>query len=286
MARCFVLEGFSVEDAGPACLVKLEGWDLEPVEWFARIVCSAFPSSGLSRAGEPSDSGFLGLRKTLALRGRPPVGGLEQLRRFLSLLTETLTIEDSLDESHSLGYHQDEDETGGLARSELGWLVIRASAKYGRPPEADARGRITEALRRFIEGHPRYCRAKAIAAVPPREAGGQGSLSQSVGAELAAQLGLTWIEIIRVSSRPPQKDIVDEDRKKGVERRIANQEDSMGVDDDVAGLSVVVMDDLYGSGASMREAARVLRDSGAKEVLGLTVTKQRLYEGVRLATLD
>jgi hypothetical protein len=286
MARCFVLEGSSVEDAGAACLVELEGWDLEPVEWFARIVCSAFPASGFSRAGEPSDSGFLGLRKTLTLRGRPPAGGLEELRRFLSLLTGTLTIEDSLDESHSLGYHQDEDETGELVRSELGWLVIRASAKYGRPPEADARRRITEALRRFIEGHPRYRRAKAIAAVPPRQEGGQGSLCQTVAADLAAQLGLMWIEIVRVSDRPPQKDIVDEDRKKGVERRIANQEGSMGVGNDVAGLSVVVVDDLYGSGGSMREAARALRHSRAKEVLGLTATKQRLYEGVRLATLD
>lgn len=266
--------------------MELEGWGIEPVEWFERIVCSAFPSSGFSRAGKPSDSGLLGLGKTLVLRGRPPVGGVDEVTRFLSLLTGTLTIEDSLDESHSLGYHQDEDETGELVRSELGWLVIRASAKYGRPPEADARRRIIEALRRFIEGHPRYRRAKAVAAVPPRQAGGHDSLCQTVAADLVTQLGLAWIEIVRVSSRPPQKDIVDEDRKKGVERRIANQEGSMSVDDHVGGLSVVVVDDLYGSGGSMREAARVLRDSGAKEVLGLTVTKQRLYEGVRLATLD
>jgi len=60
----------------------------------------------------------------------------------------------------------------------------------------------------------------------------------------------------------------------------------MRVDDDVSGVGVVAIDDLDGSGASMREAARALRDAGAKEVVGLTVTKQRLYEGVRLATLD
>ena len=89
-----------------------------------------------------------------------------------------------------------------------------------------------------------------------------------------------------MTTRPPQKDIVDDDRKKGVERRIANQKDSMAVADDVDGMSVVVIDDLYGSGGSMLEAARALRDAGAAEVLGLTVTKQRLYEGVRLATLD
>jgi hypothetical protein len=256
------------------------------VEWFERILCSAFPSSGFGRTGKPSDSGFLGMGKTLVLRGKPPNEGVEQVERFLSLLTGTLTIEDSLDESHSLGYHQDEDETGGLVRSELGWLVIRASAKYGRPPEADARRSIVEALCRFVEAHPRYSQAEAVAAVPPHEVGGQGSLSQQVVSQVATQLGRALVGVIRVSTRPPQKDIVDDDRKKGVERRIANQKDSMAIEDDVAGRSIVVIDDLYGSGASMREAARALRDAGAAEVLGLTVTKQRLYEGVRLATLD
>jgi predicted amidophosphoribosyltransferase len=105
-------------------------------------------------------------------------------------------------------------------------------------------------------------------------------------AQVAARLGIRPVEIRRVSTRLPQKDIVDEDRQKGVQRRIANQEGSMRVDDDVSGVGVVAIDDLYGSGASMREAARALRDAGAKEVVGLTVTKQRLYEGVRLATLD
>jgi len=264
--------------------VQLQGWDLEPVEWFERMIRSAFPSSGFSRVGEPSDSGFLGLEKSLILRGKPPTGGVAEIERFLALLRSTLTVEDSLDESHSLGHHKDEDETGGLVRSQLGWLVKRA--KYDRPSDSDARRRIVEALCRFVEAHPRYSRAEAVAAVPPREAGGQGSLCQQVVGQIAKQLGLAVIEVIRVSTRPPQKDIVDDDRKKGVERRIANQKGSMAVADDVDGLSVVVIDDLYGSGASMAEAARALRDAGAAEVLGLTVTKQRLYEGVRLATLD
>jgi len=103
---------------------------------------------------------------------------------------------------------------------------------------------------------------------------------------VAARLGIKSVEIRRVSTRLPQKDIVDEDRQKGVERRIANQEGSMRVEDDVTGASVIAIDDLYGSGASMLEAARALRDARAKEVVGLTVTKQHLYEGVRLATLD
>lgn len=83
------------------------------MEWFERIVCAAFPSSGFTRASEILDSGLLGFEKVVVLAGTAPEGGSEQVKDFLSLLAASLTIEDSLDESHSLGYHQDEDETGG-----------------------------------------------------------------------------------------------------------------------------------------------------------------------------
>lgn len=276
------MQNFSVDDANGECRVKLTGWGLQPVEWFERAVCAAFPSSAFARASEILDSGLLGFEKVVVLAGTAPPGGSEEIKDFLSLLAASLTIEDSLDESHSLGYHQDEDETGGLVRSELGTLVYQA--KYGG--RVDARQTIHRALCTFIRGHPRYRRADAVAAIPPHEAGETGSLCQRLVADIASELELRQVPIARVTTTQPQKDIADDDRKKGVERRFANQEGTMRVDHDVAGLSVVVVDDLYGSGGSMHQAALVLRGAQAREVLGLTVTKQRLYEGVRLATLD
>lgn len=282
MARCLGLQNFSVDDANGECLVELTGWGLQPVEWFERIVCAAFASSGFTRASEILDSGLLGFEKVLVLAGTAPEGGGEQVKDFLLLLARSLTIEDSLDESHSLGYHQDEDETGGLVRSNLGTLVYHAKYRH----RVDERERIRHALCSFIRGHPRYRRADAVAAILPHETGRTGSLCQRLLAEVGSQLGLQQVQIVRVTTTQPQKEIADDDRRKGVERRFANQEGTMRVNHDLAGSSAVVLDDLYGSGASMHEAARVLRQAGAAEVLGLTVTKQRLYQGVRLATLD
>lgn len=278
------LANCSVTDTGTTYVVKLEGWGLDIVEWFERIICSAFPSSRYSRVGEPSDSGLLGLGKTLLLQGEPSPGGLKEVEDFLTLMTTTLTIEDSLDESHSLGYHQDEDETGGLVRSRLGAVVNQV--KYGPFPHPDARAAIRRALCRFIERHPRYRRAQAIAAIPPHRTGDHASLSQSQAPDIAEQLDFGQLEIIRLQTHAPQKDIQDDDRPRGVKRRFDNQRGSMRVDCDSKGFSVIALDDLYGSGGTMAEAARALREAGAREVLGLTMTKQRLYEGVRLVTAD
>jgi predicted amidophosphoribosyltransferase len=60
----------------------------------------------------------------------------------------------------------------------------------------------------------------------------------------------------------------------------------MVVSEELVGQRVIIIDDLYGSGGTMQEAGRALRAAGASEVLGLAVTKQRLYEGVSLATQD
>ncbi len=282
MARCITLQGFGVDEIDGVCLVELEGWGAEPAEWFERILREAFPESEFYRATEPQESGLLGFEMTLSLAGRLPEGGAEEVERFLALVTRVLTIEDSLDESHALGYHQDDNETGALVRSELGTLIIRAKYKH----IAEAREAIRAALVRFIQGHPRYRRADALAAVPPHQAGGRNSLCQRLVAPIANESGFQTVGIVKATTTAEQKEIIDEDRERGVGRRFDNQRGTMRVDDDVTGLTVVVLDDLYGSGGSMAEAARALREAGAAEVLGLAVTKQRLYEGVRLVTLD
>lgn len=282
MALCITLEDFQVDELNGTCLVELEGWGSDPAEWFKRLLCEAFPQCDFYRAAEPQASGLLGFEMTLSLAGNLPEGGVEEVERFLALVTRVLTIEDSLNESHALGYHQDDDETGALVRSELGTLLYRAKYRSS----AEARETVAQALVRFIQGHPRYRRAHAVAAVPPHQAGRQDSLCQSLVAPIANECGFQTGEIVKVTTTAEQKEIIDEDRKSGVERRFANQSGSMRVDDDITGLAVVALDDLYGSGGTMAEAARALREAGAAEVLGLAVTKQRLYEGVRLATQD
>lgn len=279
MARCLFLEDYSVEKVGTACRVTLEAWQDRAVQAFANIVRAAFPGSGFRRTGS-SQNGFLGLQRQLRLYGKVPTGGIARVETFLELVTRCLTIEDGLDESHALAYHQDQDEsTGNLRRSALGQLVNRA--KYRT--EKASRERIGEAVTDFIRSHPRYARSDAVASVPAHRRGSASGLSGRLVRQVADALQLRRVEISRFQSKTPQKDIVDDDRRLGVKKRLTNQKNSMLVDDDIDGLTITVVDDLYGSGGTIQEAARALKEAGAQEVLSLCITKQRLFEGVSLS---
>ena len=282
MARCFQLEAYSVKAANGRLFVTLEAWAPEALERFARIVIATFPE-GQFRRTTARPTKFLGLQPALRLVGIRRTRGKARVEALLELVSRSLTIEDLLDESHALGYHQDEDDTTGkLKRSSLGDLVVRA--KYDNN-KAD-REMIGEALAEFLRAHPRYARADVIACMPGHAVGSKPSLPSRLLGQLSAALSLATVGIVRTSTRREQKEITDPDRAAGVKKRITNQRGSMRVDRDLARQSAIVVDDLYGSGASMQEAGRALRAAGAREVLGVCVTKQRLYEGVSLTTQD
>ena len=282
MARCFQLEDYSVKLIDGRLYVTLEASVPAALETFARIVAATFPESQFRRTTARPDT-FLGLQHALRLVGNRPTRGKARVEALLELVSRSLTIEDKLDESHALGYHQDQDEaTGDLERSSLGTLVVRA--KYNN--KKVAREVIGEALFEFISGHPRYERAAVIGCMPGHAVGSKPSLPSRLLGQLSAALSLATVGIVRTSTRREQKEITDPDRAAGVKKRITNQRGSMRVDRDLARQSAIVVDDLYGSGASMQEAGRALRAAGAREVLGVCVTKQRLYEGVSLTTQD
>jgi predicted amidophosphoribosyltransferase len=212
------------------------------------------------------------------IQGRFTPCELGQLNGLLGLLEECLTIEDSLDESHALGYHQEEDDlTTGLRRTALDALVYRA--KYGS--DNQARSQLVDLFGRFVSRHPRYGSASAVAAVPPHSASGS-RLSRHLAQGLAAALGMRPVPIRRARETLQQKAITLEDRLAAVKQRVRNQKDSMAVPMALDGESVIVVDELYGSGASMEEAARSLRQAGSGCVLGLAASKQRLFGAVSL----
>lgn len=281
MARCLSIEDFSVQEQNGRCVVTLEAWDSDANEAFANILSACFPKCDFRLAQSTTQAGFLGLQHSTQVIGKLPEGGVAQVTDLLTLVTKSLTIEDNLDESHALAHHQDQDEgTGKLIRSKLGSLVNEAKYNTSRAP----REKLGNAVIEFILAHPRYSSSNVIASIPPHEAATKSSLPGRIVTQVAEALGLTRVEIKRAKETPPQKEITDDDRAVGVRKRIANQKNSMRVDEDLSGLSIIVIDDLYGSGGSMQEAARAARAAGATQVLGLSLTKQRLFEGVRLTT--
>ena len=281
MARCFVLEEFSVRESTGGCSVTLDSWDGRSAEAFADIVQAAFRECGFKIVRSPQLPGLLALGEAVTLVGNAPARGTEEVLDFLSLITRGLTIEDALDESHALAYHQETDEaTGRLARTTLGKLVNRAKYETLKRP----REIIGNAVADFVTRHPRYNRATSVACIPPHKSGKTSSLPNRLVRQVSKTLELTQVTIERVSDTAEQKEIRDEDRQAGVRKRIANQRHTMRVNANLERESVIVIDDLYGSGGSMQEACRALKAVGAGEVLGLAITKQRLFEGVSLAS--
>ena len=91
-------------------------------------------------------------------------------------------------------------------------------------------------------------------------------LTRSVAQELERPLALHWLRRVRATPRQVGLDEA---------HREANVRGAFEADGAVRGQSVVVVDDVLTSGATAREAARVLRAAGATRVFVLTLARAR-----------
>lgn len=192
------------------------------------------------------------------------------VEKFLHLLTQHVTIFDDFDECTVLGRHGAWDPgTGGYARTELGELVYRAKP-YG-PGDGDTRAadELVRRLEAFIGAHPTYARADAILPVPPSNPSKPYDLPRYLAQHLCERLskvdGSRWVKKTRATRQ--QKEVHT------FQEKVENVDGAFEVSTQVRGLSVIVLDDLYQSGATINEVGRSVRAQGAGLVLGLAVTK-------------
>lgn len=192
------------------------------------------------------------------------------LERFLSLLTRRPCIFDDLDQCFVLGRHGKWDSSAGAyVRTKLGELLNRAKP-YG-PGDGDRKAAavLAERLASFIEDHPAYARAEAIVPVPPSNPDKPYDLPTYLAEQLCGRLGKTdgraWVRKVRATYQ--QKEIHTSQEK------VENVEGAFKATRDVVGRSIIVLDDLYQSGATINEVGRTLRAAGAGMVLGLATTK-------------
>ncbi len=149
-------------------------------------------------------------------------------------------------------------------RSDTGRLVCRY--KYGG--RIDLANKLADRLVALIEQHPRAI--DGIVPVPPSTARLYDPV-RLLGQVLARRLGLPLRADLLAKTRPTdrQKDMNTRAQKR------ANVAGAFTVQDDIRGKRLLVLDDLYDSGETLKEVTRVLKRAGALSVTVLTLTRTR-----------
>lgn len=165
-------------------------------------------------------------------------------------------------EGWALGFHSG---FGGAdwRRSKVGDLTYRL--KY--ESDESALEPLVEEAAALCRHHPALAGVDALVAVIPSTAHRLDPVA-SVVAGLAARLGKPVLAALsRTRRTDPQKDM----RSLALKR--ANVAGAFAVAADVSGKRLLVVDDLYDSGATLGEVTRILRRAGAAGVCVLTLTR-------------
>lgn len=207
----------------------------------------------------------------IAIGGASP--NQNELKQFLCLLKDHLTIDISLDEYHALDLYKeplDMDWGTDWQYTRIGELVNKA--KYGK--DKKAADQIADHLVKFIEAHPCYRMAKFIVSVP--RSGGSDALDLSglMVEHIARKIHKTRVMARKVRETQPQKDLWESDNIKVYQ---TNVKGSMRIDTSLAGSAVILVDDTSRSCATLEELERACRAAGATEVLGLTAARDAKF---------
>ena len=158
-----------------------------------------------------------------------------------------------------LGEHMQFDTT----RSALGELVYQLKYKGGRPDD------IIETASTFVEEHWRG-RIECVVSPPPSlHRVRQPAVLIADG--IAGSLGVTHklAAVVKATATPQMKNVAMQEREPLLSAAIQPGPDS------VDGKRVLIVDDLWETGSTMRCVAEVLRGMGASEIRALAMTRTK-----------
>ena len=270
MPDCCCYHEFTLEpdDSGGLVLTVEE-------EGFVALLRSALESVGLAEVAE-YDSGFhwepgrcfsrynlSGVRDRTALEG------------CLALLRDRFIIDlaPELEQCYALGPYSFFTDDGNRFSAPYGKLVH--GAKY-RGDSAAVTTRsvevLSEELARFVRHHLRL-RTVAVVTAPPKMNGAIRNIPLEWARSVAQELGAMPVEAQKTRSTGQQKNLQGLGDEQEVAEGVAG---SMSVNGPVEG-DVLIIDDVLGSGGTLRELARAFKNAGAQRVYGLCVAKDAKF---------
>jgi phosphoribosylpyrophosphate synthetase len=198
-----------------------------------------------------------------------PEEQLEAARRWIDSFASYIAIRDCMTLSFALDFDR-KDGAPDEPQTRIGQLRSRAKP-YGRPTTARtyaAADQLVEQCLEFLKEVPCYSQAGAVVAVPPSNPGKPFDLPAYLGKCIAAEWqrhDLTGA-VRTLKQREPIKTAPLGDK-------LARLEETVEASPDVAGHTIVLIDDLYQSGTTMNYVAMKLLQAGAEDVYGLAIEK-------------
>jgi ComF family protein len=94
--------------------------------------------------------------------------------------------------------------------------------------------------------------------------------AEEIGRSLAEfwEIPLMNEVLLKIKNTPPQVELSDKERKKNVKGAFVCQ-----LPEKIKGRKILLVDDVFTTGATLTECARVLKKSGAKEIIGIVVAR-------------
>ena len=175
------------------------------------------------------------------------------------------TLDEHTVSSDFLGYNEQGHAVYDTVRSEVGELVYRL--KY--QGDQSTAPRLARVVAEFISS--KKLLIEVVVPLPPSK---QRSVQpvRSIAASVAKRLDIAYDSraLRKVRESPELKSMTElKDRRAALAGAFIASAEAL------EGKSVLLLDDLYRSGASMEEAARAIRKSGAKAVYALALTRTR-----------
>jgi ATP-dependent DNA helicase RecQ len=120
-------------------------------------------------------------------------------------------------------------------------------------------------LLRAQNGLPKFDAVIPVPPSTPREFDPVGNLARALAQEL--KITALFGVLVKTRATKPQKEMI------ALAQKQANVRGAFALKGDVRGKHVLLVDDLYDSGATLQEAARVLQRGGVASIVVLTLTK-------------
>ena len=94
--------------------------------------------------------------------------------------------------------------------------------------------------------------------------------AEEIAKELSKILRIPLISscLVKIKETPSQTELSEKERKEKIRRAFLVKE-KQGIEDK----KILLVDDVYTTGATIEEAAKVLKEAGAKEVFGMVIAR-------------